>query len=374
MACTIITPGITSTRMRKSQNNMDAQHFPFAPLVELTRGPLIESIHYGALVVVDTSGKVIASLGDPNFVANLRSSSKPFQTLPLIEQDGAEYFQLSQREVALTCASHAGTDEHVAVLKGIHEKIGITESYLQCGTHAIGHEPTARAMLLRGEEPTPARHNCSGKHTGMLAQAILTHQPTETYLSGENEIQKRILRTFAEVVGLAPEEILIGIDGCSAPTFATPLRSAALGFARLADPSELPEKRATALRRIASAMMTNPDMVGGPGAFDTMLMQAGAGKIVCKGGAEGYMGIGLLPGALGPGSPALGITFKVIDGDQAGRARPLTSTFLLKQLGALNESQLEQLKSFTTRPMLNSRHLEIGMIRPAFQFTEMVAG
>jgi L-asparaginase II len=349
---------------------MSAPTFPFASLVELTRGPLVESIHYGVLVVVDTSGKVIASLGDPDFMANLRSSSKPFQTLPLIENDGAEFFQLTPREIALTCASHSGTDDHVAVLKGIQAKIGVTESALQCGAHAPGHEPTMRAMLLRGEEPTPYRHNCSGKHTGMLAQAVLAHQPIETYLSVDNEIQKRILRTFAAVLDLRPEDILVGVDGCSAPTFAAPLRKAALGFARLADPSGLPEKRAHALRRIAGAMMANPDMIAGPGSFDTLLMQAGAGKIVCKSGAEGYEGIGLLPGALGPGSPALGIAYKIIDGDQGGRARPVIGTSLLQQLGALDEDQRAQLKAFTQRPLFNSRRLEIGMIRPAFDLSK----
>lgn len=348
------------------QINMSSFETKFAPLVELTRGPLVESIHFGALAVVDTSGKLVASLGDPNTVANMRSSSKPFQSLPLIEQGGAEFFHLTQREIALTCASHSGTDEHVAVLKGLQGKIGIAESNLQCGFHTPMDEPTARAMLLRGEEPTSNRHNCAGKHTGMLAQAILTHQPVETYLSGENEVQKKILRTFAEVLDLSPEEINIGIDGCSAPTFAAPLKNAALGFARLADPIGLPEKRASSLRLIASSMMANPDMVGGPGTFDTMLMEVGEGKIICKCGAEGYQGIGLLPSALWPGSPALGVAYKIIDGDQNGRARPLVGTALLQQMGAFNDVQYAYLKNFAPRPIFNWRHIEVGEIRPAF--------
>jgi L-asparaginase II len=191
-------------------------------------------------------------------------------------------------------------------------------------------------------------------------------------LSTENPVQKNILRTFAGVLDLCPEDVLIGIDGCSAPTFAAPLRKAALGFARLADPTGLAEKRADSLRLIARSMMTNPNMVGGPLSFDTVLMEVGAGKIICKGGAEGYQGIGLLPGALGPGSPALGITYKVIDGDQSGRARPVIATALLRQLGALSEEQLAGLKGFTTRPILNSRRLEVGMIRPAFQLEKVV--
>ena len=337
-----------------------------SPLVELTRGPLVESIHFGALVVIDSSGRQIASAGDPEMVANLRSSSKPFQALPLIENGGADYFKMSEREIAITCASHSGTDEHAAVLNELQAKLGVHETDLQCGIHPAADGPTAQAMLLRGEAPTPNRHNCSGKHTGMLAQCILTHQPIDTYLSNEHAIQKTILRTFAEMVDMDPEDVLVGIDGCSAPTFAVPLCKAALGYARLCDPTGLPEKRAQALRRIFKAMTSNPDMVAGPGQFDTRLMQVGAGKIVSKGGAEGYQGIGLAAGAFGPGSPALGITYKLIDGDQSGRARPVIGLAILRQLGALDQAQLEALKEFDARPIYNWRGLEVGEIRPAF--------
>jgi len=339
---------------------------PFVPLIECTRGPLIESIHYGVIAVVDATGKLIASCGDPNFIANLRSSAKPFQTLPLIENGGVQAFDMSDREVAITCASHSGTDEHVSVLKGLQAKIGVKESDLLCGTHYPMHQATAQAMMMRGEEPTPNRHNCSGKHTGMLAQAVLTHQPYDDYLNNDHPVQKTILRTFAEMVDLAPEDVLIGIDGCSAPTFAAPVRNSALGFARLADPTGLPEKRANALRHIAHAMATHPFMVAGPDRFDTRLMEVGCGKIVTKSGAEGFQGIALLPGALGPGSPALGIAYKLIDGDQGGRARSVVGTAILRQLGALNDEQVEALKDFDARPIYNWRRLEVGEMRPAF--------
>lgn len=338
----------------------------FSPLVELTRGPLVESIHLGALAIVDNQGNLYANIGDPDLVANLRSSSKPFQSLPLIEQGGTEKFGLTEREIALTCASHSGTDEHVSVLKSMQARVGIHETDLQCGIHEAGDEETAKRMLRNDEQPTPYRHNCSGKHTGMLAQAVLAGQPVSSYLSNDHLVQKTILQTFAEMVGVEPDDVLIGIDGCSAPTFAVPLRNAALGYARLADPRGLPEKRAKALRRIHTAMMTYPDMVAGPGHFDTRLMEVGEGKIVCKGGAEGYQAIGLLPGALGVGSPALGITYKVIDGDQSGRARPVIATAVLRQLGALSEAQLAELENFSKRPIDNWRHLIVGEIRPAF--------
>jgi L-asparaginase II len=200
----------------------------------------------------------------------------------------------------------------------------------------------------------------------MLAQCVLNRQPIDDYLNTNHPIQKTILRTFADMVDMRPEEVLIGIDGCSAPTFAAPLRNAALGYARLCDPSGLPEPRATALRHIFGAMTHHPDMVAGPQRFDTLLMQVGRGKIVCKGGAEGYQAFGLARGALGPDSPALGVTYKVIDGDQEGRARPVIAMAVLRQLGALDEAQLDALRKFDTRPIYNWRHLEVGVVRPAF--------
>jgi L-asparaginase II len=335
-------------------------------MVELTRGPLVESVHFGALAVADAQGRLVAQYGDPALVANLRSSAKPFQALPLIERDGAEAFGMSDREIALICASHMGTDDHAAVLSGLQSKVGVKESDLLCGIHPPGHEATQAAMRARGEQPTSNRHNCSGKHTGMLAHAVLRALPITDYLNPDHEIQKTILETFAEVMEMSPADVLVGIDGCSAPTFAVPLRNAAMGFARLGDPSGLPDRRGAALKRISSAMMAHPDMVAGPGGFDTVLMEVGAGKILSKGGAEGYQAIGLMPGALGPGSPALGITYKISDGDVTGRARPVAGIEILRQLGALDEEQLRLLAVFKSRPIYNWRKFEVGVIRPAF--------
>jgi L-asparaginase II len=107
----------------------------YEPLVELTRGGIVESIHLGALAAVDSDGNLLAAYGNPDMVAFPRSSLKPFQALPLIENGGMEAFGLSEEELAIICASHAGTDEHVRVLKSIHQKVGLQLSDLQCGVH-----------------------------------------------------------------------------------------------------------------------------------------------------------------------------------------------------------------------------------------------
>lgn len=341
---------------------------PFVPLVELTRGPIVESAHWGALAVVDSRGRLLASLGDPYLVMHLRSTAKPFQLLPLIEEGAVERFSLTPEEIAIMCASHSGTDEHVAVIARLQAKMGIEEKELQCGVHPPFHEPTWQAMLQRNEAPTPNRHNCSGKHTNMLAQAALLRASRDDYLDPQHPVQQRILHTLAEMCTIAPADIRIGIDGCSAPVFALPLYHAALGYARLCDPVELPPQRAQACRIITSAMTAAPFMVAGPGRFDTLVMEIGAGKIIAKGGAEGYQGIGLMPGALGPGSPGIGIAFKIADGDSGGRARPVVAIEVLRQLGVLNDDQIRsRLADLAARSLKNWRGLDVGEIRPVFR-------
>jgi L-asparaginase II len=342
----------------------------YEPLVELTRGPLVESIHFGALAVVDTAGNLVASAGDPDLVANLRSSAKPFQALSLVESGGADTFHLEEQEIAIACASHSGTDEHVAVLRAMQAKIGVTESDLRCGVHEPMYEPAARTLRERGETPTPNRHNCSGKHTGMLANACFRGLSIDDYLNTAHPLQQIILKTFAEMVELPPSEIPIGIDGCSAPTFAAPLRNAAHAYALLADPSGLPEPRRTALRRIYKAMTAHPNLVAGPERFDTLVMRATHGKLVSKGGAEAYQAMGIVPGVLGPGSPALGVAIKVSDGDHAGRAISTAALAVLVQLGVLTTEERAQLSRFDRRPIYNWREIEVGEIRPAFHINK----
>ncbi len=338
------------------------------PLVELTRGSIVESFHTGALVIVDAAGNPIASLGDPHYVTFMRSSSKPFQVLPLLENGGAEAFNLSDREIALMCASHSGTDEHFAAVSALQARVGIVESDLRCGTHPVFHQPTQEALLLRGEKPTPNRHNCSGKHTGFLSYALLSGFPKTNYIDPNHPVQVQVIKTFAEMVNLPVEQIEIGIDGCSAPVFAVPLYNAAWGLARLADPRGLSEARAAACRRVTQAMAAEPFMVAGPDRFDTLAMELGQGKFICKAGAEGYQAIAVMPEALGEGSPALGIAFKIADGDSGGRARPVVAVEVLRRLGLLSETQIaEKLAHLAARPVTNWRSLEVGMMRPVFE-------
>lgn len=352
----------------------------YRPLVEYTRGGIVESIHFGALAIADVHGRLIASYGDPATQTFLRSSAKPFQALPMVETGAADAFDLTPREIALVCASHKGMDMHAEAAASIQAKIGASEADLLCGTHEVGHAETARRLLRAGQEPTPNRHNCSGKHSGMLVLARHLDLPLADYVNPQHPIQKLILQTFADLCGLEPEEVVVGVDGCSAPNFAVPLVNAATAYARLADPSSLagkqraeappglrPHHRANALRTIFYAMTAYPEMISAPGGFDTELMRRRPGMLVAKGGAEGYQGIGLAPGALSAGSPALGMALKVADG--SSRAVSVAALEVLRQLGLLEDADLEALALYGYGPRLtlrNYRGLVVGEVRPAF--------
>ncbi len=347
------------------------------PLFEVTRGNIVESVHYGSIAVVDANGKLISSYGDPKVVAFLRSSAKPFQALPVVERGGVEYFGFTPRELSISCASHEGSDMHVQTVRGIQEKISVEESALQCGVHMPGDVEAFKSLIVHNKQPTPNQNNCSGKHTAMLAHAKMRGFPLENYLDINHPLQQEILTSFAEMCQLPIKEVELGTDGCSAPNFAVPLYNAAFAMARLCDPRELSNERASACRKITSAMTRHPEMVSGYGEFDEQLMRAGEGRIVCKRGAEGYQIIGLLPGVLTPDSPGIGITLKVSDGDASRtaldlvhttRVRPAAALEILDQLGALSSQQKQALASFGPElPVRNHRGIITGQSRPVFE-------
>ena len=347
------------------------------PLFEVTRGRIVESVHYGSIAVVDSNGKLISSYGDPKAVVFLRSSAKPFQAIPFVEHGGVEHYGFTPRELSISCASHEGSDLHVQTIEEMQKKIGLEEGHLQCGTHMPGDVDAFKSLVANHQQPGPNRNNCSGKHTTMLAYAKMCGHSLDNYLDIDHPIQQDILAAFSDLCLTPFQEVELGVDGCSAPNFAVPLYKAALGFARLCDPRELSGSRAAACRKITSAMTSHPEMVSGYGEFDEQLMRVGEGKIVCKRGAEGYQIIGLLPGALGPHSPGIGIALKVSDGDapsmganleSRNRVRPAVAIEALRQLGAISSKQEQALAEFGSRKSVtNLRGIVTGQSRPVFE-------
>ena len=336
-----------------------------APLVEVWRGPIVESRHRGHLAAVDGDGRLVASLGEPETVTYLRSSAKPFQAFPLLTSGAAERFHLTEAELAVACGSHGGEDLHVETVARLLEKIGLDRGALKCGVHEPFDRATAERLRAQGESPGVLRNNCSGKHTGMLALSRHLGAPPELYDDPEGPVQQSILRTISQFSGLDPDRIALGTDGCGVPVFGLPVRSMALMYARLVAPPEgFDVGTRAACARFTAAMNARPELVGGTHErFDTEVMRAGRGGLVSKIGAEGVYTAGVLPCERWP--KGLGLAFKIEDGEDR-RARSTIAVEALQQLGVLDGDAYKRLSPYASFPVENHNGEKVGEIRAFF--------
>lgn len=345
------------------------------PLLNIIRGNIIESQHIGSIAVVDSTGTLLHSYGDHHMVAFLRSSAKPFQCLPFVEQGGVEFFGFNESELAISCASHETSQLHLDIVHSLQLKVGLDENQLQCGPHLPSDAKKLREVIQQNIKPTANFNNCSGKHTMLLAFAKMRNLPLESYLDINHPIQQDILQTISEMCAIDKNHIQLGVDGCSAINFAMPLYNAALGMARFCDQKDLTESRANACKKITSAMLAHPEMISNFGEFDCELMKAGNKKVITKRGAEGFQIIGIPPNVINENG--VGIAFKVDDGDRSGmndklesstRVRPAVTLEILRQLHVLNESELQSLSSFGPQKVLkNYAGLVTGESKPVFE-------
>jgi L-asparaginase II len=349
-----------------------AKTFPVAePLVMVTRGSFVESVHRGHLVAAEGGGRTVAVLGSADAVAFIRSAAKPFQALPLVASGAAAAFGLDERELAVACGSHDATHAHTEAVTSLLAKAGLSVSDLNCGAHEPYSKEAAEELKSRGERPSAVHNNCSGNHAGMLALARHLGADVATYHLPENPAQRAVFRAVSHFSGLPPEELGYATDNCAAPTFALSVGTMARMFARLVAPagagglSAGADAGPDAARRVVSAMMARPEMVEGDGELDTELMRAAAGRLVSKVGAEGIYAAGVLPCERWP--RGLGLACKIEDGDKGDRARPRIAVEALRQLGVLGDPELRTLSKFARQALKNHRGEEVGEARAAFR-------
>jgi L-asparaginase II len=326
---------------------------PNPALVEVIRGTAVESRHRGAFAVVGPNGRLIASAGDIEAPVFPRSAIKAFQALPLIESGAADALDLTDEEIALVCSSHNGEEDHLRLARSILSKAGLSEDRLECGAHAPQEQSAFRALIKADQEPAPIHNNCSGKHAGMLALAARLGINPSGYIDPNHPIQQNIARILDELCGAETAHLPVGIDGCSVPTWAIPLRNLALGFQRFASGETLGSKRREAARRIIAAVRTHPFMVAGTNRFCTRLMEA-VPRAFVKTGAEGVF-CGAIPHA------GIGIALKCEDG--AHRASETAMAALLASLDVWTWQEQDQLSSFTEVTLKNWRKFTVGKIR-----------
>ena len=323
-------------------------------LVEVTRGDVIESRHRGAVAVCDGDGAIVLALGDIERPVFPRSAVKAIQALPLVESGAADRFGFSQADIALACASHSGEPRHAERAASMLARAGLDGSALECGTHWPMSADAAHDLARSGGSPSALHNNCSGKHSGFVCTCVHEGDDPRGYVRREHVAQARLREAMEALTGVPHGEDVCGVDGCSIPTYAVPLVNLARAFARMATGRGLQPERAVAAKRILQACMALPFEVAGTGRADTRFMEAGAGRVFTKTGAEGVFCAAL---------PELGFGIALKCDDGATRAAEVMVARVIANL--LPRDELGAAFADFARPtMTNWNGIDVGGLRP----------
>lgn len=324
-------------------------------MAEVWRGEFLECVHVGHAVVCDASGNIVQAWGDPDAVILPRSSCKMIQALPLIESGAADAFGLTQDQLALSCASHQAAAIHTDRVQTWLANLGLSDEDFRCGPQ-MPNDWDAKQTLIKGDQsPCRYHNNCSGKHSGFLTTTKHLKAGPE-YVDLSHPLQLAVREAFEDVTRI--DSPGFGIDGCSAPNFATTVHGLARAMGFFAAARDDGPLRNRAAARLVEAMMAYPELVAGEGRACTDLMRAMGGNVALKGGAEGVY-VAILP------EKGLGVALKIRDG--ASRGSECAIAAILVSLGALdaNDPVLDKWMDVKQR---NFDGLETGYLRPAIGF------
>lgn len=322
-------------------------------LAEVYRSDIVESCHRGSAIVVDSSGKTVLTIGNSERQIYPRSALKPLQAIALLESGAAEKFELSDKEIALACASHNAEQFHIDALHSWLHRLGLTVDDLECGADLPMSDTAKLQLLAERAEPSPAYQNCSGKHCGMLTLARHLGVPTNGYSEYHHPTQQIWMKTFSELLGIDATTLAWQRDGCGLPALCMPMATIAYGYALFANPAVVRGSRGAAMARIMSAIQAHPQMLAGSGRCCTDVIQASAGSVVVKTGAEGVYAAALPE--LG-----LGLCLKIDDGASRGSAVALGK--LLLKLTAIDSRLHQQLGNYFEPIIYNTQNKPTGKI------------
>jgi L-asparaginase II len=293
-------------------------------MIEVWRGNLLESVHRGHAVVCDGTGQIIHAWGDPQAVILPRSSAKMLQALPLVESGAADAFGLRTDQLALACASHIGASYHVERVTQWIADLGLTDDDFRCGPQLPDDSATRIHMAKTDQSPCQYHNNCSGKHSGFLTLTKHIGAGPE-YVEPTHPVQLAVRAATEDVTG--EDSPGVGIDGCSAPNFASSVHGIARAMAAFATAGTRSGARAAAQVRLTQAMALHPELVSGEGRACTELMRATNTLTAIKGGADGVY-VAIVP------DRQIGIALKITDG--ADRAKEAAIAAILIRLGLLD--------------------------------------
>ncbi len=330
-------------------------------LVDVLRGGGVESTHCGSIAIFDADGNQVAAIGDIERPVFPRSAVKVLQALPLIASGAAERLGLDDDELAIACASHGGEPVHAETAARMLVKAGLDAGALECGTHWPYLDSAARALAAQGGVPTALHNNCSGKHAGFLCLGCAMHggrpdlqRYVRGYVRPTHPVMREVTAALRAATGYDLENAPCGVDGCSIPTFAIPLRNLALAFARVGTGVGLSDSHAVAAKRLRRAVAASPHLVAGTGRLDTQIMRRLGERVFCKVGAEGVY-CAALP------ERGLGVAIKIDDGNNA-RACEVVMAAVIEALVTLDDAEAVFVRGFSDHALTNWNGIEVGRL------------
>lgn len=318
-------------------------------MVELWRGPFLESVHIGHAVICGPDGAVVQAWGNPESVILPRSSTKMIQALPLVESGAAAALGLGAQQLALACASHEGAAVHSQMASDWLTALGMSDDDMRCGPEAPRDRAAKFEMIRAHGQPCQVHNNCSGKHCGFLALGKHLGAGPD-YVDPAHPVQLAVRDAFEHVTGMDTPGF--GIDGCSAPNFATTLHGLARAMAFFATSGDT-DGRSRAAATLRDAMIAHPVLVAGEGRACTRLMRACNGRAAVKTGAEGVY-VAIVP------ETGMGLALKIADGTT--RAAESAIAALLVKAGVLDPAHPDA-QRYLDAPIPNRAGLETGRMR-----------
>lgn len=246
-------------------------------LIKYIRNGLVEEQHFGYVLLLNKI-HIVDRVGEcGNYPFYMRSCAKPLQASLIIDFEMDKTFNMTEQEIALCCASHAGEPCHIETAKGLLEKLSLSESYLKCGIHAPLSKSAREQMLLDNEKPTVLHNNCSGKHIMMLGLCKMHHWSLTDYDNPEHPLQKLIKEKIYSLCELT-KEYPVTTDGCGVPIYSMPLQNIAKGYLNMFCSKDY--------EKIKNAILHNPYIMGGEDRTDTKIIE-NSDHLIAKVGAGG---------------------------------------------------------------------------------------
>ena len=321
--------------------------------VDFIRGKEVESSHQVKVLVTNANGKTLLSTNNDNEFFFPRSSIKIFQAIPFAMSNAIKNYRLSNKQIALACASHKGEKFHIRELEKWISKINLKKTSLQCGIHGPLDKEAFEKIIHSRKKFNELHNNCAGKHLGMLTSCLVNNHKITNYLDYNHTHQKNIRKILNKFTGTNISKKNFSLDGCSAPQYSFKIKSISKALNNLIKSYKNNYHYTEQVRILVDSILENPEFIGGTASFDTKVIKASKGKMFCKSGAEGvFLFVDIQKEISG--------VIKITDGNE--RAIPITIINILKNLKIMNREDLKNLEKKEKFELQNHSGKKIGQI------------